>query len=63
MCWGMRSAGGLRGTAGVKGLRQHVGGRHCWLDIKLGKNEHGGEPEGGVAGAWNGRGTAGNYRG
>ena len=27
------------------------GGRHCWLDILLGKNEHGGQTGRGVAGA------------
>ena len=26
----------------VCGLRQHVGGRHCWLDTVLEKNTHGG---------------------
>ena len=32
-------------------MRHQGGSIHCWLDILLGKNKHGGKPEGGVAGA------------
>jgi len=52
--WGTTGVGAGRGaqrTVVVKGVRQHVGRRHCWLDKSPKKNTYGGWQGRGVAGA------------